>query len=143
MTIKQITPGYFVAPQIDAEDLPAIAKAGITRIICNRPDGEVPPSHQAEAIGAAAKAAGLGFDVIPVTMETLDLAMVADQAAICDKADGPVLAYCRSGTRSTIVWALGQAGTMPVDEIIAAAASAGYDIGHLAPTLTDLASQKG
>ena len=67
MDPRTLTPRYSVSPQISVEDIPAIAEAGFTAVICNRPDSEVPPSHQADAIGAAVRAAGLDFDVLPST----------------------------------------------------------------------------
>ncbi|MBS0126739.1 TIGR01244 family sulfur transferase [Thetidibacter halocola] len=129
--MRPITDTYAVSPQISAEDMPAIKAAGITTVICNRPDAEVPPSHQAAAIGAAAEAEGLVFHVLPITHQTLTPENVARQKALIEGAGGPVLAYCASGTRSTIVWALGQAGERPAEEIIGAAAQAGYDLSGL------------
>jgi uncharacterized protein (TIGR01244 family) len=129
--MRPITDTYAVSPQISAEDMPAIKAAGITTVICNRPDAEVPPSHQAAAIGAAAEAQGLVFHVLPITHQTLTPENVARQKALSEGAAGPVLAYCASGTRSTIVWALGQAGERPAEEIIGAAAQAGYDLSGL------------
>ncbi|EPX85623.1 TIGR01244 family sulfur transferase [Salipiger mucosus] len=143
MDLKQIAPGYYVAPQIEAGDLPAIADAGITRIICNRPDAENPPELQAAAIEAAARGAGLDFAAVPMTNESLTLDDVARHAELIEQANGPVLAYCRSGTRSTIIWAMGQAGKMPTDEIVAAGARGGYDLSGLRPTLDKLAEQAG
>ena len=139
MDIRQITPDYAVSPQIEPTDLPAIAAAGFRVVICNRPDAEVPQELSAAVIGIAAEAAGLGFVVNPVTHQTLNMDMVAAQMAALDAAGGPVLAYCASGTRSTIVWSLGSAGRMPTDEIIAAAARAGYDLFGLRPRLEALA----
>lgn len=143
MELKEITPGYFVAPQISVEDVPQIAAAGITRVICNRPDEEVSDTHFAETIGNAVRAAGMEFDTVPVTTEGMTMDDVARQAELVAAAGGPVLAYCRSGTRSTIVWALGQAGTLPTDEILFAASKQGYQLDGLRPTLDALAMQKG
>lgn len=141
MDIRHITQDYAVTPQIAVEDIPAIAAAGFTTIICNRPDAEVPPSHQAAAIEAAAKAAGLSFTVNPVTHQTLNMDMVAVQSAAAEASTGPVLAYCASGTRSSIVWSLGQAGEMPTDEIIEATAKAGYDLAGMRGQLDGLAQK--
>lgn len=141
MDIRQITPTYAVAPQIDPEDLPAIAAAGFKAIICNRPDAEVPPSHQADAMEAAARAAGLHFTRIPVTHQSLNMEMVAAQAAAMDASDGPVLAYCASGTRSSIVWSLSQAGKMATDDIIAATTAAGYALDGMRGQIDALAGQ--
>ena len=129
--MKQVTEHYAVSPQIAAEDLAAIKAAGITTIICNRPDEEVPPSHQAAAIEAAATEAGLAFHVLPLTHQTMTPENISRQKALIEGAPGPVLAYCASGTRSTIAWALGQKGERSPDEIIETAARAGYDLGGL------------
>jgi len=141
MDIRQITPTYAVAPQIDPGDLPQIAAAGFKAIICNRPDAENPASHQAAAMEAAAQAAGLGFTYIPVTHQGLNMDMVNGQAAAMQAADGPVLAYCASGTRSSIVWSLSQAGKMPTDEIIGATAKAGYELSGMRGQIDMLAQQ--
>ncbi|SIT82515.1 TIGR01244 family protein [Yoonia rosea] len=139
MDIRQISPTYAVTPQIAVEDIPAIAEAGFQTIICNRPDAEIPPSHHASVIEAAAKAAGLNFVINEVTHQTLNMDMVAAQKAAMDASSGPTLAYCASGTRSTIVWALGQASEMSADDILSAASAAGYDLGGMRPQLNALA----
>jgi uncharacterized protein (TIGR01244 family) len=141
MDIRRIAPDYAVSPQIAPEDIAAIKQAGFTTVLCNRPDAEVPPGLQAAAIGAAAEAAGLKFVVNPVTHQSLNMEMVRLQMETIAGSSGPVFAYCASGTRCSIVWSLGQAGRMPTDAIIAAAAQAGYDLSHLAPRLDDLAGR--
>lgn len=141
MDIKQLSPNYAVSPQIDAADVAAIAKAGFKTIICNRPDMEVPPSHHASVIGAAAKDAGLAFVTIPVTHQGLNLEMIDAQKAALESSEGPTLAYCASGTRSSIVWALGQAGEMPADDILAATAAAGYELGGMRSQIDALANR--
>ena len=139
MDIRTLTPTHAVSPQIDPTDFPAIAKAGFQTVICNRPNEEIPPSHHDDVMATAAKAAGLDFVVLPVTHQTMTSDLVASQADVLANASGPVLAYCASGTRSTIVWALGQAKNMEADDIIAAAAAAGYDIAGLRGQLEMLA----
>ena len=139
MEIRRITPAYAVSPQIAVSDIPAIAAAGFTTILCNRPDAEVPPALQAAAIQAAAEAAGLQFVLNPVTHQTLDATRVGAQSAALAAADGPVLAYCASGTRSSIVWSLGQAKLQSADAIIAATAKAGYELSGLRDQLEALA----
>lgn len=135
MDIRQITPHFFAAPQISPEDIPDIAAAGITRIVCNRPDIEVPPSHHAEVLEAAAKAANVEFFVRPLTHQTMTPDVINENWQLIDDAPGPVLCYCASGTRSTIAWALGAAASMPIDDIVNAAAAGGYDLHNLRPTL--------
>jgi uncharacterized protein (TIGR01244 family) len=131
MDIRQLTPRYFVAPQISPEDMAAYKEAGITRILCNRPDEEVPPSLGADAIKAAAEAAGLEFAVQPLTHSTMTEENVMRNREIGLDKDGVTLAYCASGTRSSIAWALGQAGLQSADDIIKAAQSAGYDLENM------------
>lgn len=138
MEIRPLSPRYSVSPQVSAEDIPAMVEAGITLLICNRPDEEVPPSHQAAAIGQAAQAAGLRFEILPLTHQTMTPDNVARQSALIDGAKGPVLAYCASGTRCSVVWALGQAPTRAPEDILAATAAAGYQLDGLRPTLEQL-----
>ncbi|MCF7699823.1 TIGR01244 family sulfur transferase [Loktanella sp. M215] len=134
MDIRPLTPAFAASPQIDPADAGAIKAAGFTTVICNRPDAEVPPSHQADAVRKAVEAEGMTFVVNPVTHQGLNQDMVEIQSQAA--ASGKTLAYCASGTRSTIVWALGQAGKMDADEIIAAAANAGYDVSGLRNSLS-------
>ena len=131
MDIRHLTPAYAVTPQIAVEDVPAIAAAGFGTVICNRPDAEVPPSHQAAALKAAVEGAGMTFVVNPVTHAGLNMDMVETQANAMAASDKPVLAYCASGNRSSVVWALGQAGTQSPDDLIATTAKAGYDLSGL------------
>lgn len=138
MDIRVLSPAYAVAPQIDPGDLAEIAAQGFGTIIDNRPDAEIPTSHQAEAMQAAAAAAGLTFVANPVTHQSLNMDMVTLQRTTLDQSEKPVLAYCASGTRSTIVWALGQARDLPSAQIISAAADAGYDISGLQSQLDQL-----
>lgn len=140
MEPRQITPRYFVSPQIDAEDLVAAAKSGFTTVICNRPNGEVPASHQSEAIRAAAIAAGLEFEVLELTHQTMTPENIARQRGIIAASTGPVLAYCASGTRCSVIWALGQAETMSVDDILATTTKAGYDLSGLRPQLEEMSN---
>ncbi len=135
MDIRRITPRYAVSPQIRPEDVAELKEAGFVRVICNRPDSEVSGDERAEAIGRACADHGLDFVILPVDHSSLTPDLVAEQRAAIDEADGPVFAYCRSGTRCTHVWALGQAGRMPADDIVAAGAEAGYDLSPLRPAL--------
>lgn len=133
MEIRRITPDYAVTPQIAPDDVPVIAEQGFRTVICNRPDAEIPAELSAQVIRAAVEAAGLRFVENPVTHPTMTPERVAAQAAAM--AEAPVLAYCASGTRSSVLWALMQAGRMKTDEILAATARAGYDLSALRPRL--------
>lgn len=138
MDIRSLSPHYAVSPQIHPADVVAIADAGFKTIICNRPDMEIPPSHHAEVMEAAAKEAGLAFVSIPVTHQGMNMEMIEAQKNAIDASVGPTLAYCASGTRSSIVWALGQASEMSADDILAATSAAGYELGGLRPQLNAL-----
>jgi uncharacterized protein (TIGR01244 family) len=133
MDIRRITPDYAVSPQIEPEDLPEIAAQGFRTVVCNRPDAENPMELSAEVMRIATEAAGLRFVENPVTHPTMTRERIAAQAAALQ--DGPVLAYCASGTRSSILWSLAQAGHMPAQEILSATARAGYDLSALRPRL--------
>ena len=139
MDIRPLSDRYAVSPQIAPEDVPAIAAAGYTTVICNRPDGENPADLSAEALQAAVEAAGLRFVLNPFNAMTLSLDHVAAQKAAMAEAPGPVLAYCASGNRSSVVWALARAGEAPADELIAAGARHGYKLEGLRPQIEALA----
>ena len=124
-----------VAGQIMPGDLPSLAASGIGMIVNNRPDGEEPGQPDGSEIAAAAAAAGLAYRHIPIS-GGFNLDDVLAMAAALDAADGHVLAFCKSGTRSTFLWALAQSEQgAPAAELIAAAAAAGYDISPIAPYL--------
>ncbi len=139
MDIRRITPDYAVAPQIEPADMAALAEAGFRAVINNRPDAEIPPELQSDAMRRAAEAAGLAYVENPVINGGLTLEMVIAQGAAVAGADGPVLAWCRTGTRSSIVWALAQAGKMPTGEILGKLRAAGYDLPQLGPQIEALA----
>ena len=118
MDIRTITPRYAVSPQIAPEDAPAIRAAGFSTVICNRPDGEIPADLQSGVMRQAVEAEGLRFEVLPLTHQTMTPERIAEQTALIAASDGPVLAYCASGTRCTIAWALGAAGTIPASAVL-------------------------
>lgn len=131
MDIREISPRYSVSPQINPEDLAAIKAAGFTKVICNRPDEEIPPSHHAAIMQAAADQAGLAFFALPLTHQTMTPENISAQMTAVEASDGPVLAYCASGTRCSVIWALAQVGTMSADDILTTTLRAGYDLSGL------------
>lgn len=137
----RLTPDIAVAAQIAAQDCGTAAAQGFATIVCNRPDGEDPGQPGVAEIAAAAAAAGLRFVHIPVDATGLNADLVAAMAAEIGRG-GPILAYCRSGTRSTNLWALAEAsrGGDP-DAIVGVAAGGGYNIGAMLPMLRRLAAQ--
>lgn len=125
-----------VAPQIDEDDVARAAAQGFTLIVNNRPDGESPDEPQGDAIAAAARAAGIGYFAIPVTHAGFSHPQIDAMADALAKASGPVLAYCRSGTRSTLLWALARAKLGDDHgELAAKARGAGYDLAPVAAML--------
>ena len=132
MQLKRINDRVSVAPQIRPEDVAEIKAAGFATIINNRPDGEAFDQPDGDVIKAAAEAAGLAYFAIPVGRQGVSQDMIDETRQVLEGSAGPVLCYCRSGTRSTTLWALSQAGEVPAGEIIEAAGAAGYDVSHLA-----------
>lgn len=126
--------GLAVAPQIAPEDVAAIAAAGFGVILCNRPDDEEPGQPAAADIAALAQEAGLAFHHLPIDARGIGPAHLDAMASIVAEG-GRVLAYCRSGTRSSMLWALHSAATTPPDAVIAAAARGGYQLDALRPAL--------
>jgi uncharacterized protein (TIGR01244 family) len=138
---KHVTPDFAVAGQLGTAEIAQAAAEGFRTIIANRPDGEAPGQPSVAEIKAAAEAAGLAFKAIPFSGLPPAPAVVMETAQALDEANGPVLAYCRSGTRSITAWALAQAlaGSHTPDEIIALAQKAGYDLSGARGALDTLA----
>ncbi|KKB11010.1 hypothetical protein VE25_14565 [Devosia geojensis] len=136
MDVKRINDHISVSGQISPEDIATLKAEGFTTIINNRPDGEAPDQPAAAEVEAAARAAGLAYHHIPLGRDGVTAEMVEKTKAALDASEGPVFAFCRSGTRSTTLWALSQAGEMEASEIIGQAAHAGYDMSHLAGHLS-------
>ena len=132
MTTHKLTDALSVGPQIAPPDIAALKAQGFRAIICNRPDGEGADQPTFAEIEAAAQQAGLEARYIPVrTGLVRDEDAAAFDAALAE-LPGPVFAYCRSGTRSTTLWALAQAGRTPLPRILELAKSAGYDMSGVA-----------
>lgn len=139
---RKLSETVFASPQIGLAEIDAAAAQGIKLIINNRPEGESDDQTPGPEIEAAARAAGLGYIAIPVTHSGFSEPQVKAMAEALAAADGPVLAYCRSGTRSTLLWALAEAsrGVSPA-ELAESAAQAGYDIGPVRPAVDMLAAR--
>jgi sulfide:quinone oxidoreductase len=129
MDARTITAGLSVSPQITAADVQAVADHGFRAIICNRPDGEGMDQPNFEEIEIAAKALGLEARYLPITAGKVQDADAVAFGRMLTELPGPVLAYCRTGTRSATLWSLAVARDKPVADILAATKSAGYDMG--------------
>lgn len=108
MPIQPISPGFGASEQIAPEDLPAIAAAGFKSIICNRPDAEGPGQPSFSEVAQAAAALGLQARHLPVIPGQITPDQAAAMAQLLRELPGPVLAYCRSGARSTTLWQMAQ-----------------------------------
>jgi len=135
LDLRKVSDGFAVAPQIDEADVQAIADAGYKTLIANRPDGEGGIDQpRMGAIRAQVEALGLTFVAIPFSgAPTPDI--LERFGSALSEAPTPILAYCRTGTRSISAWALTHAGQGMGDEIVDAAAGAGYDLSALRPLL--------
>jgi uncharacterized protein (TIGR01244 family) len=134
--IRQLDDRVLVSGQIRTEDIAELAEQhGITMLINNRPDGEEPDQPPAAAVEAAAKAAGISYRHVPIIRGIGPADVEAMQEALGEAGDGQVLAFCRSGTRSALTWALaarGQGRTREeVEQKVEAAGFNAAPIAHL------------
>ncbi|MCT2557666.1 TIGR01244 family sulfur transferase [Tsuneonella sp. YG55] len=139
---RQLSDSMYASPQIGTADVAAAKEIGVALIVNNRPEGESDDQVPGPAIEAAARDAGIDYLAIPITHAGFSHPQVAALAAALEKADGPVLGYCRSGTRSTLLWALARASLGDDPAALAdAAARAGYDVAPVRPAMDALAAQ--
>ncbi|WP_372985332.1 TIGR01244 family sulfur transferase [Marinobacter sp.] len=143
MDIRKIDDTISVAPQISVEDVAEAARLGFKTLVANRPDHEEPGQPSMADIEAAAKEHGLEWVYMPVESGNITDEDVDRFAPMIRDAAKPVLAFCRSGTRCTVLWALSAARSNPAQEIFTKARSAGYDISGLAPRMAQQAQNKG
>jgi len=139
---RQLTPSILVSPQISVADVEQARAQGVTVIINNRPDDEEPGQVNGAEIEAAAKAAGIAYAAVPVAHGGFAPWQLDDMAAALAQAgEGKILAYCRSGTRSTLLWALtrARAGDHPA-ALTEQAANAGYDVTPVRQIMDALAA---
>jgi uncharacterized protein (TIGR01244 family) len=139
---RRLTDTVLASPQIGLADLAEAKAQGVTLVINNRPEGEAEDQTPGPAIEAAAREAGLDYRAIPITHAGFSEPQVAAMAEALAGAEGKVLAYCRTGTRSTLLWALARAsqGDDP-EELAQTAAGAGYDVAPIRPALDALAAR--
>jgi uncharacterized protein (TIGR01244 family) len=143
--IVKIDENMFISAQIQPEDIPAIAAAGVRHIVNNRPDGEDPAGQPFSLeIEAAAKEVGIPVVNIPFTAQTLTSAEVAEFAAILEKGGGPILAFCRSGNRSAMLWAAANVAVgASLESVVQKAGNAGYDLRGAGPFIYNLGKMAG
>ncbi len=139
---RKLSEAVLASPQIGVHEIAIAKEAGVTVIVNNRPDGEDPASPQSDDVEAAAEQAGIAYASIPIGHSGFSEVQIDQMIAVLEGAEGKVLAYCRSGTRSTLLWSLAQAKLgMAPDDIAAAAQGAGYDVTPIRPMLDMLAAR--
>lgn len=138
---RRIDDQVYASPQIHADDVAEAKKLGVTMIVNNRPEGESPDQTPGDDIARIAGEHDMTYRAIPITHAGFGEAQVDAMIEALDEAEGRVLAYCRSGTRSTLLWALAAAkeGGDP-DDIAARAAGAGYDVAPIRQIMDMLAA---
>lgn len=142
MDLRPLSQTVAVAPQITPEDVAQLAALGYRTLIDNRPDEEVGPELRSEVMARAAAEAGMAFYYLPYYPGEMTFELVEAFEAALAEAPQPVFGYCRSGTRSSHLWAMARAGEEPLDQIVAAAAAAGYDHSALIPVLSAQAARR-
>lgn len=135
---KQLNDKTLVDGQIDPEDVAALKQQGVTMIINNRPDGEDSNQPASAEISAAAEAAGIEYRHVPIDRGMGPSHVEAMRDAIHAAGEGKVFAFCRTGNRSTLAWALARnEDGASRDELERCAQSAGYSLDAIAHLLRD------
>lgn len=135
MVLRNITPSFAVAPQIQPSDLADLADRGFVAVICNRPDREEEGQPTIAEMREAAQAMGIAFHHIPVSGREFPDGAVTAFRAIRRGTEGPLLAYCRTGTRSITLDTLANPDDLDPSERLTRAATAGYDLTNLSDKL--------
>lgn len=136
--MKQLFNNLYVSGQLQADDFTALAKAGIKVIINNRPDHEEPGQIDHQAAQALAQENDIDYHYLPMANgQPMSETLVSDFKEILDNNQENILAHCRSGMRSSFIWALGQIadGTVTAEQAINAAAGAGISLNAVRTVL--------
>lgn len=131
LKITVVSDRFAVAPQPLPGDMSALADAGYSTVICNRPDGEESDQPEVAAMREATEGAGMTFYHIPVSGGEFPSPAIEAFAEARRQAEGKVLAYCRTGTRSITLDALANVEGLAGDARIERAQAAGYDLSAL------------
>ena len=136
MELHTLNPDLSISSQIQIDDLPALQRAGIRAIICNRPDGEGPdPQPSFSQIAQEARRLGIEARYLPTVPSNVTDELGAAFGQLMGVLPKPVLGYCRTGRRSATMWALSQAGKQSLTAILETATKAGHDLAALTPRL--------
>lgn len=139
---RKLSDDFYASPQITPQEVSEAAAMGIALVINNRPDGEAPDQPAGADIEAATRAAGMDYLAIPIGSAGFSEPQVEKLQEALAASRGPVLGYCRSGTRSTLLWSLAQArGGGSPDSIAEVAAEAGYDVAPVRPAMDMFAAR--
>ncbi|MGB1336288.1 TIGR01244 family sulfur transferase [Planktomarina sp.] len=137
MSMKKLSDQFYVGPQIEIDEIEDLQLSGIKSVICLRPDGEGVGQPAFEALKSQARSLEIAAHYLPIVPGQISDAQIAEFADMVTKSPSPIFAYCRSGMRATALWALHQAQFgQSVDDILAAAKSAGHDLTALTPRLS-------
>ena len=131
MNLRPLSPVLSVTPQIEVADIADLAARGFKSIIGNRPEGEGPDQPAWSLLVAEAERYGMSGRQVPVVPGQIGTADVKGFTQALRDLPTPIVAFCRTGTRSAMLWALTNPDGLSVDERIAAAAAQGYDIAPL------------
>lgn len=142
MEVKFVTTDLSVADQVTEADLLTLKAAGFRTIVCNRPDAEAPEQPAAVTLAEQALNLGLDWHWLPITPGQFTEANINEFKQLLDATDQPVLAFCRTGTRSITLWALSQAAQVPSAQLLQQTSHAGYDLSGLAARLDSLFQSK-
>src|SRR5580692_4670325 len=135
MQTRSLTEKLSVSSQLTLSDLTAAAHQGIRSIIDNRPDGESSDQPTSAEIEAAAAALGLGYRHIPVVPGQIHDKDIANFSTALAELEAPIIAFCRTGTRSASLWVLSAAAEVASSDLLSTARAAGYDLNTLKPRL--------
>ena len=138
MKIHQLTDVLSVSPQLNVADIDQVLAAGFKTVICNRPDNEGDDQQDSDSIRIACEAKGLQWHYMPVSPKDYSDEQALEFGRLLNNVALPVLAFCRTGTRCTNLWALSQASEQNVADIIIQANEAGYDIAKLGDRISAL-----
>lgn len=138
ITVKSLTDKVSVSPQVMLSDAEALKEAGFKSVINNRPDSEMPGQPLSVELEASLKEQGIELRHVPMPPGELSLELIENMAAALADLPKPVLSFCASGTRSTILWCCVNAKTEGVDTVLSKAADAGYNLEQFRSMLTQL-----
>ena len=131
MMLNKIIDDFVVSDQISEEDVEKLKNAGFKTIFCNRPDNEEQNQITVKSIQDKVIESGLNFVHQPVIGGQISQSDIDQFSDYYDEAEKPIFAYCRTGTRSSMLWALSESGKRPIDEILKLTSAAGYNLSNL------------